>query len=272
MADDPWLLKLRRAQHHLQCLETEVQGWLDGDHHTVVTKRDRKRRGYWVVLASAEPVPYEPFGLLIGDALQNLRSGLDHVAYRLAERFTIPLPPDVAEESEFPIFGDMDRKGNSGVGQTLFQRAGLPKIRGADPRAQTIIESLQPYHRGNDFRTHPLWKLHELSRIDKHRLLHPVAYHFSGAMLDTRRSYNWRLGPGKITVHSGPIVRNTVIIRYPATPIEPRKEMHMHFEPAIGIAFPDGGPVASGGAVVDTLAELYNYVSQEVVPPLMPFL
>ena len=41
------------------------------------------------------------------------------------------------------------------------------------PAAQAIIEGLQPHHRQYGFFvTHPLWLLHGLSNVDKHRALH----------------------------------------------------------------------------------------------------
>jgi len=48
------------------------------------------------------------------------------------------------------------------------------KVGGIAPVARTIVEGLQPYRRGQNFASHPLWVLHELSRIDKHRLPHVV--------------------------------------------------------------------------------------------------
>lgn len=48
--------------------------------------------------------------------------------------------------------------------------SGLYDVRGVDPAAATIIEQLQPYHRGNDYRDDPLWGLHEMWLADKHRL------------------------------------------------------------------------------------------------------
>lgn len=35
--------------------------------------------------------------------------------------------------------------------------------------AKAVVESLQPYHRGENWAIDPLWLLHVLSNIDKHR-------------------------------------------------------------------------------------------------------
>jgi len=46
------------------------------------------------------------------------------------------------------------------------------KIGCIHPRAQAIIKRLQPYTRGDEFASDPLWKLNELSNMDKHRVPH----------------------------------------------------------------------------------------------------
>jgi hypothetical protein len=264
------LLKLGRARKQLQDLEVVIKQWLAEGHYTVVTKAD-KERPYYVVLATAETIPLDPFSILIGEFIQSLRSGLDHLVFGLAAKFTVPLPGDIAKDSEFPIFGDIDSKGRSGAGAGMFRNNGLRKIRGLDPRAQAIIEALQPYHRGNAFTTDPLWKMHELSRVDKHRDFHLIAYHFEGAFLNIPKCRNAKLGPGIIDIKDGPIEQDTIIARYPATPVFPSLKMHVDFQPAVDIAFPQGSAVA-GEKVIDALTSMYNHIVQNVVRPLEPFL
>lgn len=277
MTSDPLLFKIELARDYLNELEVEVERWLSGNHYTVVTKRDPEQPWYvlegtvqYLVLASAEAVPLRPFVAIITNFLQSMRSGLDHVAYRLANSFTIPLPDDVAQDSEFPIFGDEDRKGNPGSGARLYRNAAR-KIRGIDPAAQAIIEALQPYQRGNDFASDPLWKLNELGRIDKHRFLCPVAYHFSGASIDVSRSMNAIIGPGIMQTFEGAIETDTVILRYPARAVDVSLPMHVDFKPVISIAFPYGSAAANED-VVRSLGAIYNHVVQRVLPPLMPFI
>ena len=135
-------------------------------------------QGVLTAYVTAEQPPTDPISLLIGDAMHNLRSALDVLAFSLAAAHTKPLPKEIADRSEFPIFGN-----ENGDGRDLFHRvnkktgrpafgSGLIKIDGWHPGAQAAVERLQPYKRGNEFRSDPLWLLHELDRISKHRLLH----------------------------------------------------------------------------------------------------
>jgi hypothetical protein len=97
---------------------------------------------------------------------------------------------ELANSSEFPIFGNEVKNGTGSVGSAMFHRrqndgqpafgSSLFNIRGWHPDAQTEIEKLRPCHRGSAFRDDPLWILHELDRVDKHRLLHKTIAGFFG--------------------------------------------------------------------------------------------
>jgi hypothetical protein len=205
-----------------------------------------------------------------------MRSGLDHLAYALATAYTVPLPAEFAEDSEFPIFGDIDRKGISGTGATRFANTGpgggLHKIRGIDPRVQTLIEGLQPYHRGQDFTSDPLWKLHELSRIDKHRLLHVVVAWFSGAGFSPATSRNWGIGPGEIVSGGGVAQGRTFLASFPVWPADPSLEVHLDVKAPLDIAFGDATPIVGREPVIKTIGAIYDYIVTSVLPPLRPFL
>jgi len=89
---------------------------------------------------------------------------------------------EIEKETGFPILSDTDKKGRFGRGSHKWISA-KPKVVGIDPDAQAVIESLQPYHRGNAYDTDPLWRLSELNNIDKHRVLHIAQRIMDGAVL-----------------------------------------------------------------------------------------
>ena len=156
-------LKLARANDHLEVLRDEIDSFLgtadaEKPYGSVLQKDDEtgKRR----LCASVHRRPPPQISILIGDCLHNLRSALDHLAWKLGGD-----PPPNEKSSEFPIFWDRSlfRKNPSG-------RSGYDKIAGAEERAQAIIEDVQPFNRADDPKLDPLWMLHELSTEDKHRL------------------------------------------------------------------------------------------------------
>jgi hypothetical protein len=68
----------------------------------------------------------------------------------------------------FPIAKDLNAYESSKAG----------KVKGMRPEAVKAIDALSPYKGGND----PLWRIHELDIIDKHRALFTVGqdYQFTG--------------------------------------------------------------------------------------------
>jgi len=162
------ILKFQRGRHHLNDLRSLTERWFNGNHHSARFEVNPTDAGELLIRASVDPIPTDPFSLVISDVIQNFRGCLEHLAYALTAAFTKPLPEDVARDSQFPIIGDVDRKGNTGQGATLFQSQSKC-VRGMHPAAQLVIEGVQPYHRGNAFRNEPLWKLGALSNTDKHR-------------------------------------------------------------------------------------------------------
>lgn len=247
--------------------------------------------GRLVAHAVAESPPSDPISLLVGDALHNLRSALDVLAFSLARSYTHPLPKDLATNSEFPIFGDEDGQGSSGVGRARFhettkhgdptRRSGLAKIRGWHPDAQTIVERFQPYHRGHDFRADALWVLHELDRINKHRLLHTTVALSTGTGWRIPGSENPRgpknvrcIGPGLVRVFGVSSLETETPISeiWGIHRIDNNVDIDLDITPALEVAFSRDAPAASGRPVLRVLVEIYRFISEVVVPALEPYL
>lgn len=279
----PALWKIDWARQNLIRLQAESKEWFGGDHHTVTAEPDAhpQRRGQTAFFVEAEPLPPN-FGLLIGDCLQQMRAGLDHIAFALASRYTNPLPDEIAEASEFPIFGDDSSKGLPGTGSDRFResskkgiptpRSGLAKIAGIDPAAQAIIEGLQPYHRGTDYRNDPLWRLHELSRIDKHRLLHVVVADFDGVAIVPAPGQDVHIGPGVVVANAAVVKGRTFVASLPLVGLTPAQQVNMKGLAPLKVAFGKGVPLVGGQAILPALGAIYDHIQQRVIPLLAPFL
>jgi hypothetical protein len=131
---------------------------------------------HYVCVAVEHSAPPDHWPLLAGDAIQNLRSALEHVAWTAAV-------PGHKSRTQFPIFKDARE----------YARKGRPMIAGLPAPVQTLIEQTQPYNAVPDGPTFdPLWQLSELSNLDKHRTLATVAgavdtpyFGWAGATEDT---------------------------------------------------------------------------------------
>jgi hypothetical protein len=264
--------KFYGALEHLKHLAGEVAAWVD-ENSRLTTHRYYPSKGEYVVWVTVKEFGSAGLAVEVGECLHDLRSGLDHLAYVLATVHTgKPLPKKIAGNSEFPIFGDED-KGVSGKGPAMFADAAR-KLAGIEPAAQTVIEGLQPYKLGADFRTHELWRLYDLARVDRHRLLHLAVVHSGGLLWNPRLHTNvHEVGPGVIGSFGGEIEpgKRTEVTRMPVTPINPRERVYMDLKPALDIVFAADSP-AAGESVPAVLGGIYNYVINDVLAGLERFL
>jgi hypothetical protein len=252
-------LKLDRAREHLQSLHAEVREWLKGDTYRYVPKLDfdgGKKRIHFEVLQ----VPPARFSLIIGDCLHNLRSALDSLIYELAIAYTgiDPLPEDRARELGFPIFGPKPLK--PGKSREM--------IGCIHPEAQTVIKELQPHLRGKkEYATSPLWQLHRLSNVDKHRLPHTTLHaSIGGAYFPDAPGL-----PTDLSVNIGPTKDGAEVASYTPAVGESPSEVNMQFNITRSIAFGQQSEVA-GEPVLMTLQLMEWFISRKVVWPLIPFL
>jgi hypothetical protein len=83
---------------------------------------------------------------------------LDHLVWQLVIAYGKEAPGDWLE---FPIFWEGEK----------YPAAAGSKIKGVSPEAADLIKRLQPYNAVGAEKDHSLFILHDLNRIDKHRLL-----------------------------------------------------------------------------------------------------
>ncbi len=268
-------MKIDRAREQLNEFKRKSHDWFaNGKHHSV--RYEPNPDGGTDILASAEQLPKNPFSLLIGECLHSMRSALDNLAFALAVSYTNPLPPAVAEKSEFPIFGDIN-----GQGGADFNKVRGRKIGGMNPLAQAEIEGLQPYKRGNGYKSHPLWILHDLDRINKHRLVPVVVAYSSGLttsfFVGDAASHIGRFHFEPVEGHlgmrlfSGPIETDTKIATTMLVPNKPGDYVGMDNSPMFEIRFAPGTVVNDDG-VEQILDSIYRFITRDVLPKVTPFL
>jgi hypothetical protein len=295
IADDPavhdCVLKLRRSYAHLEDVKGKIGLYLDAANETFTTDPDPDRPGHVRGWVTADKPARDPFSLLIGDCLQNLRTSLDQIAFELNTGRTSHATQDIEKRSEFPIFGE---DSPTDTGHDRFHRchvkggkigtpvptSGLAKTEGMDSAAQKIIEKLQPYYRGNAYDTDPLWRIHELNRIDKHRSLHAAVGFSGGPQLhveptdgpDFQRALSEGGFRGILDVRHGNVDGRTQIGAWPAGSTPEGKKLSAALGPRLTFTFEESVPLVGGEDVIEVLVALYNYVVTDVFPPLIGYL
>ncbi len=245
------MAKLERAEEHIFKLQEFWRSFVDGGAYPIKSQDTPDAAYRMFYLDSAAPIPVD-VPLLAGDAIQNLRSSLDHLAYRL-----------VCVGTKSP--GPFDR--------IYFPIAELPKefkarIRAIKkcltPDAEKALAEVKAYPGGpGEF----IWQLHQLNNIDKHRLLLTIAVQnrlhsmSPSEIAKIRRQFNLSDIPeshdARLFLKSG--TRRLDLKAGDVLDIFPMAEVHdnMHFP--IEIAF--GEPqIVKGKPVIETLHQAASLI------------
>jgi hypothetical protein len=256
--------RLDRALYHLESFKAERAAWREERPHRFWTEFDAKR-GKKVIWAQVIKPPPASLSLIAGDCIHNLRAALNNLAFELAlAKAKGPLPSKVADDSGFPIFH------KDPVNNPNSLKKFNDMTRGIDPLAKAVIEGLQPYKRGDRFRSDPLWQLNRLEAIDKHRLPHVITLNNLSALSFFEPN---GIGIDEIEVALRYFDSSAPIAEYPAFD-STGAEVHVNFTAAFDVCFSKGVPDRLvSESIVATLEGFHRYIINEVLPPLVdPFL
>lgn len=273
------------ARQKLALLNQHVQGIFDDGPYTTVADFDAKSGEHTLRAKRLTDLPLVDWGIAVGGITHDLRSALNYVITALVQTGG----GTVDRRHEFPIFDDPNLYAASDNKGRPLRGSGLDKIRGVDPTAQALIESLQPYNRpaprAGVIQTSALWALHELNRVDKHQELivpEPVV-----------KSLTITAVPG-ITIleniAAGPLEDDAILVRWTGLSdlsqadalsvhlprgtkglVVPTSEVFvpMHLHATFDIAFSEAGPT-KGRLVVDSLNQISSR-AKNTVEAFAPF-
>lgn len=217
-------MKLQRAEEHVGQLKAEHARFTSPELNPYRMLRERDPEpGYHIWRAKiVEPPPLEKWGSITGECVHSLRSALDHTANAL-----VRIKRPKAEFSEFPVFKD----------RALWDSDHAKKLPGVAPKVMTQVKWLQPYRRGGD--QDPLWLIHLLDIIDKHRRLNLVSPSITASQ--------WATDGGNvedIEMPFGPFEDGTPVARFRLVPTRDAPPMHVETKFTFDVAFGEGQPLA----------------------------
>jgi hypothetical protein len=207
--DSAWL-KWARGVLHAYALYAEIETFKaarDRRDITIgITRYNAKRHGFVVEIAAVEPYP-ATWGVVLGDAANNLRSALDHIAWAMVHRgqggkHGFPLSEGEARSVYFPIVREDAAKFNAAIKKKLI---------GVTSRSdKRLVRNVQPYHLRSKSDRHALAILETLCQTDKHRTVQPVHMAITKAgysitkTIDCERSTDTRLpAPRHASIEAG---------------------------------------------------------------------
>ena len=260
--------KLARADEHMKALDEEWKAFGKTQSYEAVHELKPDICEWNCYLSLAKPIPIK-LSMILGDALNNMRSSLDHLVCRFVELHN----GKVGKHHAFPIFSDAatyDERVNQIRGKK--DRSGPLDGIPADGPERALIEKVQPYHQGKDWREHPLWILNRMTNFDKHRDIHIAAsYPQAGSALDL---LTWTPDEAELIDHTltwqpgQPLEDRTHMARLRFSGAHPAEEVNIKASLPLSLAFGDPEPGPHQGNVADIL----DYVSDIVRRAEMLFL
>ncbi len=234
-------LKIERAKEHLENLEIKLREFQDSTPFRVTTYEVSQDSSF--VIRCQIPIIDTKLAVIAGDAMYNLRSALDHIAWQLA----LIKAEKPFEHTAFPVIDENKP-------QKIKRLEDI--TRDIPTEAVSEIKGLQPYLKGTAFRDDLLWKLDKLCNIDKHRVI-PA----SGTALDIKIPKE---------IDRDKIVFRTVGGAYEIVlPISVRDQMKSFPPPVPDVLF---GSKADGLEVsVREFANIFDYVRDTIMPKFTRF-
>jgi len=249
--------KIKRAEKHIADFIAETAGFMQPDPYGVIEETDPNTREKFHVIKTVPTIP-RPLRIIAGDAIQNLRSALDYLAYGLV----VVANAKPTHDTGYPISTGMPKPDDP---NSRFSA----QVRGMRQDAIDAIKATKPYKRGN----YALWRLHRLNIIDKHRVL--MAATTSASHINPRFSADLVDYLTGIT-DAIPNPATTMFDRFPVKagdkfPFYASKtEMHKHEQFMLEIAFNEPG-ISEGEVVITVLKESIRCV-QKIVGNLARFM
>ena len=155
---------------HIRELDAEIQRYVNAKPDVVVRQQESDLDNFTGKLDTGGALPAR-LPIIVGDFLQNLRSALDYLVWELVGAAN----NQPSRENMFPICSTLD------AFKAQIKRG---RLQGMAPDAIAEIQSLQPYHLGQDFDKSTLFVIDDLCNINKHRRILLTSVHGGSVPFD----------------------------------------------------------------------------------------
>jgi hypothetical protein len=254
---DPYL-KIGRALSHLDALDELLKAFTGDKAYTIARYDDLENQRH-VLQVKLLDVP-DPICLTVGDAFYNMRSCLDQLVWSLAYRVGGILDPN---NTQFPVIETDTPKLQE---RFMAQTKGVP-----DPAIDEIL-ALQPYHRGDAYKAHPLWRLNAMCNLDKHRR---IPANGSEAILNFPNIARGIVGVQHVGTHK--IIDIPLDLRMDAfddgyvlsVPLANKDKLQLN--PSISFKVNFGGNVSGFSEDRVGIEDIYNFICDIVLPRFLRF-
>lgn len=233
------------AKIHLDTLNRDYSALIRKPEnlYSITTNEDTEKGLFTIKVESVGALEVIRIGLIAGDFINNLRSSLDHLAWDLAGLGNKKRSSEIC----FPV---CIRDTSSTQAKIGLATSGIPAP------AIALMKSFQPYTRGKAYKSHHLWRLNFLWNANKHR---NIAIHSadSGVLFEIARG---------VAVEERKFDYEAIV----TIQLSAKDKVRFNPRPNFEIFF--GDQERGIQMTIQDLRDIYEFVSREVMPPLMGFL
>lgn len=254
--DSAWA-KLSRAKMHTDNLHAELSAFGGSGKPLYVVRREFDAELQCFIWRATEvrDLPIE-WNLIIGDALTNARSALDHLAWHLVVAAGKSPTDEETRVIQFPIYNT-----EGGYRANLARR--LPGV--IDAGQLAVVQRYQPWTVAPNASEHPFALLASFGNVDRHRYIDPVEafnageFHFSIIEESVRDFeitspglllFGTRWDPDKGLLHFSPhlfyVEEGAELARVCGRVMGPNPNVDMDYSAATQVVFRDGQWSAEG--------------------------
>lgn len=155
-------LKIERADEHIADVDRQIADLRSPERQRITREINPYTGDQFLHYDFKSPLPLDDLALVIGDAIHNLKTAIDHGWHTLLSAFA----PAVAQSrsSKFPVYDGDSHQLESGLRGVKIDTLCPPLFR-------FVVDDLRPYSEGGNS---VLCIIHDLDIRDKHKLLVPL--------------------------------------------------------------------------------------------------
>jgi hypothetical protein len=270
---DSWLLKVNRAEKHLQDFNSEASLYVKKHAYRATRTTDTKCKEHpdcWRYHLEVTERPDDNLAVILGDVTHNLRSALDHLAVAIA-------PPKRKYNAFFPIISENIEYGFDVPtkpqleARNSFDRA----VEGMPADAVAIIQRAQPYYLGPQTtkEVHLLGVLSRLDNADKHRdliVLAPGVTNMRATFSARRFVQRFGSAGDEVVEHGAQVVHVTTERLYPPireTEVDVKVHGAPHLTVEVGLGPADALPADWATDLIDRTRQFIKTLDPYVRRP-----
>lgn len=250
-------LKMDRAETHLHEVSEIIRDFMATNPYSMEATFDADDHRHTFRIKAGQ-IP-KTLSVVVGDCIHAFRSALDLMAVELTQeglrRKNQDMSRTIFDNAGFPIFATKE----------LFAEKGMSKAKHWPSVAQDLLKTLEPAKDGGHEWSLPVWQIHQLDILDKHKLLIPVAALFGGEnffvgfseeTVRKKGTVHARIQPGPLVERKFPIQDGEIYFTVWSEHSELQYEMGGHIDIAFGQK-----DIIEGAPITETLVNFGNIVN-----------